>query len=276
MADEQITSNTANIPYVNFTNVGSDQAAPAAGRAILYIKSGVAYVRLDAGDPVAVGGSVALAEGRLAVGNGSGVLSALALGTEGQVVTADASGHAVWDSPAPAGGGDTLISAHTVAAGGETSHTFSTIPDTYQVLRLDLVGRSDSNQTYWDDVCLRFNGDSGNNYWGTDEQLAGNSAYGYVHNTSSSGPILPIADASYAVAYPTVGRIIIPFYKDTTWQKVAYANGGHHYGTVDGQHGPSSGVCHWANTAAITSVTLLLRSGGKFVENTSLRLYGQG
>lgn len=104
MADEQITSNTANIPYVNFTNVGSDQAAPASGRAILYIKNGVAYVRLDTGSPTPVGGAVALAEGRLAVGDGSGELSALALGTEGQVVTADASGFATWDD-APAGGG---------------------------------------------------------------------------------------------------------------------------------------------------------------------------
>lgn len=107
MADEQITSNTANIPFVNLINVGSDQAAPSAGRAILYIKGGVAYVRLDTGAPVAIGGAVALPEGRLAIGDGSGELSALALGTEGQLVTADASGFATWDDPpsAPAGGG---------------------------------------------------------------------------------------------------------------------------------------------------------------------------
>lgn len=105
MADEQITSNTANIPYLNLIDVGSDQAAPAAGRAILYVKSGALYVRRSTGDPASVGGSVTLASGRLAVGDGDGLLSALALGTEGQLVTADASGHATWADPASATGG---------------------------------------------------------------------------------------------------------------------------------------------------------------------------
>lgn len=63
------------------------------------------YVRRDTGDPAAVGGTVTLAAGRLAIGDGSNVLSALALGTEGQVVTADSSGHATWAAAAAGGGG---------------------------------------------------------------------------------------------------------------------------------------------------------------------------
>lgn len=112
MADEQITSNTANIPYINLIDQSSDQAAPTSGRAILYVKGGVAYVRLPAGDPAPIGGAVALAEGRLAVGDGDGILSPLALGAAGQVVTADASGFATWDDlpAAPAQVGASPIS----------------------------------------------------------------------------------------------------------------------------------------------------------------------
>lgn len=122
MADEQITSSTANIPYINVINQGSDQTAPSAGRAILYIKSGILYVRLDTGSPVAVGGAVALAEGQLAVGDGSGDLSALALGTEGQVVTADASGFATWDD-LPAGDGGGYPESASIAALSWTAYS---------------------------------------------------------------------------------------------------------------------------------------------------------
>jgi hypothetical protein len=104
MADVAINADGANIPSVNFGVQGSDPSAPGSGRAQLYVKSGGAYVRYSTGSPVQLGGSPALAEGRLAVGDGGGLLSALALGTEDQVVTADASGFATW-AALPAGGG---------------------------------------------------------------------------------------------------------------------------------------------------------------------------
>ena len=104
MPDVAINADGANIPSVNFGVQGSAPSAPGSGRAQVYVKESGVYVRFNTGDPLPIGGSVALAEGQLAVGNGSGVLAALALGTEDQVVTADASGMAVWADP-PAGGG---------------------------------------------------------------------------------------------------------------------------------------------------------------------------
>lgn len=91
-----IDADSLNNPAINFENRSTDPAAPGSGRAKLYIKDGEVYVRLDTGDPAVVGGSIALAEGLLAIGSAAGILSALAAGTEGQVVTADASGHATW------------------------------------------------------------------------------------------------------------------------------------------------------------------------------------
>jgi hypothetical protein len=123
LADVAINSDSANIPAVNFAVQGSDPAAPGTGRAIIYVKSGGVYVRRDTGDPVAVGGGVALAEGQLAVGDGSGALSALALGTEGQLVTADADGFATWANAPEGGGGGTNTYRQEVMPGGYSAYT---------------------------------------------------------------------------------------------------------------------------------------------------------
>jgi len=102
--DVAINNDGANIPSVNLGVQGSDVAAPGSGRAQLYVKSGGVYVRFSSGDPLPVGPPVALAQGRLGVGDGSGLLAPLALGTQGHVVTADVSGFATWAAPAGGGG----------------------------------------------------------------------------------------------------------------------------------------------------------------------------
>lgn len=107
MADVAINADAANIPAVNFAVQGSDPTAPGSGHCLLYIKSGGVYVRFNGGSATAVGGTPALTTGRLGIGDGSGLLSAMALGTEGQLVTANASGLAEWaDAPEGGGGGN--------------------------------------------------------------------------------------------------------------------------------------------------------------------------
>src|SRR5512146_2047376 len=164
MADVQIDQDAANIPAVNVVDQVSDPSAPGTGHVLLYVKAGVLYVRLSDGTVASVGGAVTLPEGRLAIGDGDDLLSALALGSEGDVVTADASGFATWAAPAAPGGGDMVrIATHTTAAGGEASYTFSTIAGTYSHLRLLVLGRVDANTTNYN-ILMQFNGDTGNNY----------------------------------------------------------------------------------------------------------------
>lgn len=105
MADVQIDQDAANIPAINVVDQSSDPSAPGSGHVLLYVKAGTLYVRLSNGTVAAVGGVPSLPEGRLAIGDGDDLLSALALGTEGDVVTADASGFATWAAPAASGGG---------------------------------------------------------------------------------------------------------------------------------------------------------------------------
>jgi len=101
-----IDSDDSNIAGVNFTDQAQALAAPGSGHTVLYVRGGILYIRPSGGAEVAVGGVVALTEGKLAVGDASDLLSALDLGTEGDVLTADANGAPVWTAPeAPAGGG---------------------------------------------------------------------------------------------------------------------------------------------------------------------------
>jgi len=115
-----INADAANIPAVNFVDQGSDPANPGSGHVLLYTKGGEVYVRGDTGAAVPVGGTPALAEGQIAIGDGSDLLSALALGTEGDVLTADAAGMATW--AAPAGGGEAFVGVRY------TSNTNASIP----------------------------------------------------------------------------------------------------------------------------------------------------
>lgn len=278
MADEQITSSTANIPYVNFINVGSDQAAPSAGRAILYIKSGVAYVRLDTGDPVPVGGVVALAEGQLAVGDGSGILSALALGDEGDVVTADANGMATWATPAPGGTSDyTLIGSHVVPAGDETSVEFSAIAGTYRDLELVLsvrCARTNGVQA----AIVQFNTDTGNHYgWQRVSGVSTTAAAADEGGSAVGGIIIGNAPGTNTGAGPALNaRLLIPNYAGTLYHKVLM--GQSHWRTTTNPQAASiySLAGHWNNTAAITTITFTCNAAEKYKEGSLFALYGIG
>jgi len=99
----QINSETANIPSVAFTEQGSDIAAPSAGYAQAYVKSGIFYVRNSSGiwTPMA---NPMTTQDDVIVGGASGVPGRLAKGTDGQVLTVDPSTHhLLWATPASAG-----------------------------------------------------------------------------------------------------------------------------------------------------------------------------
>lgn len=270
-----IDADSLNNPAVNFENRNTDPAAPGAGRAKLYVKDGAVYVRLDTGDPTSVGGAVALAQGRLAIGSAGGVLSALALGTEGYLVTADASGYATWaEAPASSGGDVTKIDTHVVASNGgagEASFTWSTIAGTYQ--HLHIVG-SWRNVTAGTPAFLemRVNGDTGNNYDATTIDHYGTSNTNTQNNGTDWFKRICIAANNTYDTWSTV-TIDIPNYKDTDKRKVVQAlfsrlddaDVGHYY------LGHYAGL--WKSTSAITSLTLAA-TGCNLAPGSTFTLYG--
>lgn len=151
-----------------------------------------------------------------------------------------------------------------------TSHTFSGIPGTYRKLVLEFTIRSTDGATSVDGN-LQFNGDT----------TAAN--YNYIHYrtnpfgaTNSNGAnflfaqtIIPGGGATATYAAKGIIEIIhytnTTFYKGARVQIIAYENAFQQQ---------SSGGMNWANTSAITQITLSL-SAGNFVAGSSICLYGE-
>lgn len=105
MADVAVGSDSANITAINVVDQGSDPSAPGSGHVLLYVKGGVLYARGNAGSPSAVGAAPALTENRIGVGDGDDLLSALAQGDEGKILTAHGASVPTWEDPPEGGGG---------------------------------------------------------------------------------------------------------------------------------------------------------------------------
>lgn len=269
MADVQIDQDAANIPAINVVDQGADPTAPGAGHVLLYIKSGALYVRLSDGTIAPVGGVASLAEGQLAVGDGSGLLSALALGTAGDVVTADSSGFATWAAPT-GGGGDVVNLGSVLVAGSAAASMSVTVPGGYRSLLVTWEGRIDavSNWCY-----LHLNDDAGSNY---KYYLVTMSATGMTAQQSSSATgiytgLMCGTDATANRA--SVGRIIIPNYAGAVFHKtiqgeslVTYDDDVTHFTT-----GLIRGL--WLSTTAITKLSLV-PVAGNFIVGSNMAVWG--
>ena len=168
----------------------------------------------------------------------------------------------------------TKIATVTVGAGGASSIDFTSIPGTMTDLMIELSGRS--SRTYYtnDEVIVRFNGStSGYSY----KELQGNgssaSSFGNTNNGIYRGAI-PTAAANSNTFSNNV--IYVPNYAGATNKSVSLdttsentlADGG---GSTYTRMVIIAGL--WANTAAITSLTLTPEVG-TFVQYSTATLYG--
>jgi hypothetical protein len=138
-----------------------------------------------------------------------------------------------------------VIQETIVPGGGAATIDFTSIPSSYRVLQLHWVGQTENAAAQ--NLNLRFNNDSGNNYfWGAME-IAGSSTGGPI-NAGVIGVLSATGDAS-----PVAGLIYINYYAGTTWNKIAR-------GEWSGQYGAAvrlgSADVIWLNAAAVTQVTL--------------------
>ena len=154
--------------------------------------------------------------------------------------------------------------ATTTFSSTSIDYTFSSIPATYT----DLVLVASQKQSGTSDYGIRFNGDSGGNYSRTivyGDGSATNSTRGSTSATRISCSYYgypPSAASTFGV-----GIISIMNYSNTTSYKTALARSNSAGSGVDGNVGT------WRNTAAITSVTILLDAGTYSVGST-FTLYG--
>jgi hypothetical protein len=165
------------------------------------------------------------------------------------------------------------IGTAVVGAGGQTTVTFTSIPQTYKHLQLRGIGRSTraiSGESAW----LYFNNDTGTNSYS-------------VHGISGNGS----AASAYGIPTPNGGGVqggLIPGSTATTdcfggfvIDILDYTNTNKHTTTrsLTGQDLNGSGTMRlisslWMNTAAVTSIKIDTQGGGDFVRYTQFDLYG--
>jgi hypothetical protein len=165
-----------------------------------------------------------------------------------------------------------LISSQTLGS-NTASITFSAIPQTFNTLRIIGMGamtNASANQL----VCMRFNGDTGNNY-----------NRGFIYNNNNSSAVSNTATTSFGYCGLFAGstaaanssgmfECIIPFYANTIFLKTANSNSSSVSGAAAGYNG--NFLCTWNSTAAITSITIADYVGSSnMVTGTTINLYGQ-
>jgi hypothetical protein len=163
------------------------------------------------------------------------------------------------------------IATVTVGSGGSASVSFTSIVSTYQHLQIRYLART-ARANQEDNIQLRFNSDSGNNY--AAHVLYGDGATAGAFSDGSSitfNTRSVVAAASSTSGVFGVGVLDILDYSNTSkYKTVRSLNGYDNNGA--GQVRLSSGL--WMNTAAITGVTIVSAISANLSEYSSFALYG--
>ncbi len=162
--------------------------------------------------------------------------------------------------------------ARTVTSGSQSTVTFTSISNAYEDLIIQVNGRANYAADF-SNVYVRFNGDTGANYISNYFQNA-NSTAQYGTNTGLTSAFFgKITGSSSAANYAGSCTATIPSYARTTFYKNVLGQ----LGTLSSNlAGDVAGVnaSTWLNTAAVTSITLIL-DGGNFLDGTVVTLYGR-
>lgn len=167
-----------------------------------------------------------------------------------------------------AGSGAMVQLAQWTAATATASNTFATIPGTYTDLVLTGTIRSDSSAGY-PHLLMRFNGDSGNNYWWRKEENAsGTQGLGVAQIDLGNNPGTFNSNTGGVTAF----ELLIPRYANTSFHK----GGVCHLEALDTTNNniyDTETSFGWKNTAAITDITVT-NTAGNFLAGSQITLWG--
>lgn len=155
------------------------------------------------------------------------------------------------------------------------SITFSAIPGLYRNLIVDWQGRSDTaaNNT---DLRYQLNGDTGGNY--DTEHIYLNASTvalsGGETIAGTSGIAGEMVAANATAGFTGGGRISIPNYSGTAFQKLLVAQCSFKFAITTSSFYSCLDASFWRNAAAVTSITFFPLAGS-FITGTSFQLYGE-
>jgi hypothetical protein len=164
------------------------------------------------------------------------------------------------------------IQTAAIGPGGQSTITFSSIPQTFTHLQIRATARNSASGTGSLDTYMRFNGDTGSNYRAY-KQLAGDGSTASAAGSGLEallGPFHFLKDGNTANVY-AVWILDILDYTNTNKNKVTRS--------INGQDLDGSGHIHfksgmWMNTSAISSITLTVEGSNNFKEHSLFALYG--
>jgi hypothetical protein len=170
---------------------------------------------------------------------------------------------------APSGAYDSIATI-TVGAGGASSVTFTSIPQTYKHLQIRFIGRtvaSDTAENAW----IRFNGDTGNNY--SFHYIDGDGSAVNVGGSGSFSRILAGRLAAANSGTNVFGASVIDILDYTNTSKNTTAR------TFCGIDRNGSGNLRldsgaWFNTAAVTSIDISNGNAANYAQYSTFALYG--
>jgi hypothetical protein len=164
------------------------------------------------------------------------------------------------------------------ATGGESTFTFSSIPQTYKHLQIRGLAKSSPPGSGFQGtggIFLRYNGISTTSYSRTNLQ-SDSSSVSFNHDTQSAGYIYNAIIGSYDSPLPWAASIIdIMDYSSTNKNKTTKSFTGVNNNANNTNYKMSLGSFIFTNTAAITEILINVAvNGGTSAAGTTFALYG--
>lgn len=167
-----------------------------------------------------------------------------------------------------------VVITSVTTSGSAGNVTFSSIPQTYRNLEIQIVNGKSNVAAAFIDCDMQFNGDTGSNYETQQTNMTGSvnafpgTAQAQIPLGALGGTTAPSGANLFSKA--TIGGYTVASHKDVIWDSVFVTNTT--YGTSNNVRASGMGI--WKNTAAITSIKVFPASSNTFVDGTIIRLIG--
>jgi hypothetical protein len=164
--------------------------------------------------------------------------------------------------------------SRTVLVSNSASIDITSIPSTYDHLRLTIKARSTEAAVPAVNLLIRFNNDSAGNYDWQRVQGANSSLDATQAFAQTSGVIGVIPAATALANLFSIATVEIPEYAATDWQKLISSTSVHKENTSGGAQRAAVYSTAWRSTAAINQITILTSSN--LLAGSAVTLYGIG